>query len=738
MSAAASAQSATHRVTVIVTVDAQPVSAARIIEAQTGRLLAHTNTQGVAVLNLPLSDTIRAVSQAGTSLDANVSPATSTVRLRILKTVARVRTHNPSNLGFVSGDDIASIVFGGPSAAVSTMPGFRPASEGGNTSSSVDGLDLPDLPGRGSALPTFPSDLVTSASVSSADDGSIKSNFQLLVPSARPERSLSLGAASFSGANFGAQAAARIGKFGYAAQYYDKQNEGALSALDVPDSSGLTYGHAEGFAEHEASLEADYSDAGDYVQIVGFGDLSRRQDISRQKPGDVLVGVGPGNASIARTGTGWLYARRTVASSAISYLEVHYGGKILDDESNARLFGVPVSSNFQSAYWGASRKIDVLRMIGGRTLGFFVSNTATNVRTSVLRESLFRPNMLSEAGTSIDWTAAQNQYRLALQYQQQVGFTKNHDLSLRAQLSRNTSANSLFIAFYNGIGQKYRSAQAAAQALSPPTDSTVTCSPLSATVSAPALVSKKAPEVTSFEARWRRSLTPVLKLDVGGYGSQTRNALVDDIARNDGAFPPSYLDALGVYAQDLCETTALPEVYFERYVNAPSIFDIDGYTGLEYRSGSIIAKGFIEALREAAPDGIPGEMQSDVLPWRQIPGVPVLRGNLMLGYVKPRYLAGLDVSYEGVNNEFNLPAHFIVNAGAQLRLGPGRLQISLQNALDAYGQRFASPRYAVYFPTASGAVPTLATPLDRTWSLKYVWALRKTPDAAPTSPPEGS
>jgi hypothetical protein len=173
----------------------------------------------------------------------------------------------------------------------------------------------------------------------------------------------------------------------------------------------------------------------------------------------------------------------------------------------------------------------------------------------------------------------------------------------------------------------------------------------------------------------------------------------------------------------LCPGALLPpsEIFAERYVTVPRLNGREWYTTLEIPVGALRADISYETYSLCAP-AIPASLlggATTLEPGKQIDGVPLHRASFVLSQAQNGTLAAVALQYVSDNNSAYLPGHVTASLGVQRAFRHATLALSVQNVLGGYTGAFISPRYAVPLFTQYGPIPTLASPVRRTWTLRY-------------------
>ncbi|HTU70818.1 MAG TPA: hypothetical protein VMF11_10925 [Candidatus Baltobacteraceae bacterium] len=705
------------------------MAGADVIDGASGRILATTDRNGRANVRVVVGERIVAIQDRTRSAPTVVTTSGATIQLTILATIATTVSHSASVISSNGEDDVSTIALGGARGAARSSPISRSPGEGGMTSQSVDGVALPDLPvasaGVASSMTLFPSDLVTSTSLSTADDGTVNTNMGFLKPSDGPVRDLDLAASQFDGSSATVRAADRVNGFGYAIQLGMNADEGALDGYSGRDTSGLIYNHASDYREFESSLDLEYARGATFAQIVGFSDTQRQANVNRDMPGSLPLGVGPGNSIDGASSTGWVYLRRALLhGDALSYLDVHYGGDLNDGENQAFIAGIPEPSESELSFWGASRKLQFVHPTSTGDMSLYMSRTTTQ-SLSTFDESGFT-GATGSTDVGLLWnTAVRNtKYHVALSSQNSTGFLHYGGPSVSMTYVHSNGSDEVYAELFRGAIQSYEVAEAAASTFIPAIDSSITCSPQTATAQAPSVTDGRQPVGNS--AIWHASKTiSRVKVTAGGYASVIQNGLARQVASTASHVPAGYAASLAGFAQYACQSSAVTHVLYQSFRSVPQLLQIDNYVAFEYRSGIFLTRTYVESLRDVATSIDPAGTASTIIPWTQLQGVPKWRSNLLLGLTSGQRIVGVDVAYEGTNNENHIPGYVTVGVGARLPAPHGYLQFDIQNLFGTYADRFATTLGATSFSLDGMSVPYTATPIDRTWSVSYRFAVAR-------------
>jgi len=277
------------------------------------------------------------------------------------------------------------------------------------------------------------------------------------------------------------------------------------------------------------------------------------------------------------------------------------------------------------------------------------------------------------------------------------------------------------ISLSSTLAQTEEAGYANASALDPPQKAAVVCEPATATVGGPAQVGTTHPRARTLALSLSRDGNSG-SIRVGAFRSDVTNALVS--ANVTGyALPAGYGAELNAFFDTLCpgRTLGPANTFVQRYESVDVLRQAEWYVDATRRFGPVSLEAFYETFADApeqTPAGILGE-RTTLVAGAQLANVPLHRAGLTLAFARRTAMLALGARFVSANNEANLPSHVVSDAGLRVPLAPGTLEASVQNLFGAYEGLVSSPRYAVPLQTTAAPLYTLATPLQRTWTLHY-------------------
>jgi hypothetical protein len=718
---AASAQELCGVITVI-DADGNPVRAAGIEVAGTQRVLAHTNTDGrVKVCVEPQT---RLLARSGDFVSDAVLAAPVMHLSLHLEVIARVSSHPGPGTLRTSESSPSSIVAGNVGRALGYVPGYRDIAEGGPGGLSLNGvpLNLPAAPpGTAAAGGGFPSDLVSSFDAVQADDGSIQPDYHLLSPTPAFRWNTQIGADTFGGSDWKSTIAGPSGKLRYALAVAGGGDGGVLAGMTFADASGIAYDHGSQSHHVDGSLVLDDSIGNVNVAFVGAGSRQAAAYIVDLKPGPIVQGFGPGNIASQDFGTEYLLATTSRGRDSFSAIDVRYNGGAVDDLSNAILAGRPVPSNSGYRYFGSSDSLAWTRAFGPASLSLSVdtkSNTSTgfaNDFTGVERSGK------QDVKASYKFMRGQNGYGATLGADHLEGPFGGEALESTVFVSKRIGSINGRLSLSSSQAQSELATYATTYSLQPVETATLTCSPATASVAGASQTGTTHPRANDAILSLSQS-APTTTLHAGAFISDISNALVQATVP-DVLLPPDYLSSLDRFFATLCPTHSLPvsDVFVQRYETVPVLRQQEWYIDDTRKLGNVSIELSYETFSDTAAllsserGGV-----GTLVPGAQLPNVPLHRASVIVAVTHGKTIVALAARFVSANNAENLPGHLTVDSGVQFPIGFGRIEASAQNIFAAYSGRFTSPLYAVWIPTTRFALPTLATPLQTTWSLRYV------------------
>jgi hypothetical protein len=609
------------------------------------------------------------------------------------------------------------------------VPDYRSAAQGGSGRQSLNGvpLDLPAPPGTASASGGIPSDLISSFDAVQADDGSYP-DYHLLAPTPDFRATFTAGAASSDGSLWKASMAGPDGNLHYALALAAGGDDGRLAGQTFSDNSGVRYDHATGERHTAVSLTGNTQLGPVNVAFLGFDTNRSAAYITTNRPGDIVNGLGPGNRTGGDTGLEFLLATWSHGHDSFSAIDGRYRGAGTFDFTHALVDGIATPSDSGYRYDGRFESVNWTHSFGPNALSL---KAAANENTS---NAFYRTND-SPVQSGGGWVRTGSQmlslaYRVghgdasagaSLTAQRAGGAFAGSFLDATAFAARRIAGIDARIAVAATEAQTQEASYATTYSLAPPQTAAVTCAPATATVSGPADVGTTHPRSRTISLSLSRGGANG-SVRVGAFRSDISNALV--FANVGGtALPSGYVAQLGAFVESLCpgETLSAAGTFVQRYETVGVLRQAQAYVDAIRRLGPVSLEAFYETFTDAPAQtaaGLGGE-RTTLVPGAQLANIAPHRAGLTAAFSHGSALIAMGARYVSSNNEANLPGHVVGDAGLRVRLGPGALETSAQNLFGAYTGRLSSPRYAVPLMTTAAPLFTLATPIARTWTLRY-------------------
>jgi hypothetical protein len=710
------APSAAPVTVVFVTMDGKPAAGARVIDARSLRLLGTTNKDGALTITVPAGTLISAQRGTDVAQQIRVPVDGGSVHLSLLKFIVQVNS-KPTGGSAYGSEAAASLALGGPGNAARAVPNYRSLAEGGGGSVAVDGIDLPPFAQTGQYI-TLPVDLFENVTATSPDNGQVDLDYGLLHPTPSFATSAELSAQTYEGERWKGGASGMSGQLGYAFAAAGSDNAGPLYNYIGFDSSGESYNHSAASLNRSASLDLEHKTRSSFLQLAGFGTTGSANDINQQIPGRLLTGIGPGNYHHSESYGLWSFFRNTNGRDAVTALISTFGGGYFDNATDAEMFGVPTPNTAGVSYTGQTEKLEDYRQFFNSGIDLAFSSTTQHVVNSYDASSSRSYAAEQQFGGSYDLERGSWKLKFGTTYHLQHGFQDGTGFDTSGSLSRTDSKGSVGVAVYNGSAQKLVVAEAAAAALGPINQDTITCDPLAAIVPVQSEQESFNPTTTSFSVHALRT-NSTWSFGAGGFASDTPNAVVNFIAPSAGyTLPVGYFAALSAYARNLCAAKNDLLLLTQQYRTVTSLRQLESYASAKFQHRNLTVQGFVEYLR-AAVDCETTSLPTYPACGGQVPEVPPLRANLLLALASQNGTVALDLASEGRNNSNNLPGYTTLNLGLYKPFGKSFLRVSIQNVLNADTSQFYSPFLGVPITIGNVVIPTLARSLERTWSATY-------------------
>jgi len=642
--------------------------------------------------------------------------------------------HVDGSAPLVTESSATALVAGDVASALGLVPNYRSQREGGSGRQSLNGvpLELPTAPRNGGSgdEPGIPADLVESFSAAQADDGSISPNYHVLAPTSTTKLRFAAGATQWDGNLWKASLSGTSRKLGYAVVVAGGGDDGALAHDVFGDASGFAYDHSTRAHHLDASASLAYAIGSTQINVVAIGSHKTSADVLMAMPGGLAAGEGPGNETRTSTTFGYVVASQAHGRDSYHLLHAVFGGGLSDDANSASFAGTPVGSVSGYRYSGSYDEAAITRNFGAASLT--AKATATRVRTIAFAQYLGASHgsasdaALGSFSLGYESSSAPDGYGASLNAFHRSGIFPGGGLEANLHVRRMIRGTQLRLTFTHAQAQAQQAYSAGSYQLGAPSSATVTCDPVSATVGAPSQLAGRHPQADTLIGSVERRFANGARFDAGGFVSNGRDMFVPSTSSGVD-LPPGFAGALRRDVATLCPGAPLADsqIFAQRYVSVPRLNGREWYVAVVVPLGALRADVSYETYSLFAPT-IPAALQggaTTLAPGKQIDGVPLHRATLVLSQARGTTLAAIALQYVSDNNAAHLPGHVTASVGVQRAFGRGTLALSVQNALGGYGGTFVSPRYAVPLLTQSGSIPTLASPVRRTWTLRYTLPL---------------
>jgi hypothetical protein len=634
----------------------------------------------------------------------------------------------------VNENSATALVAGDVASALGLVPNYRSQREGGSGRQMLNGvpLELPTAPRNGGSgdEPGIPSDLVESFNAAQADDGSISPNYHVLAPTAKTQLRFATGATQWLGSLWKLGLSGASHKLGYALVAAGGGDDGPLAGKAFADVSGSAYDHSTRAHHLDGSLSLARAIGSTQISVVAIASRKRSNDVLTSMPGALATGEGPGNATSTSTTFGYVIASQAHGRDSYHLLHAMFGGGLSDDANAATFLQMPAGSLSGYRYSGTYDEAAITRNFDAASLTAKLG--ATSVHTTAFAQYLGRSfGSISTAGlksASLDYESSSgpNGYGGSVSAFRRGGVFPGGGVEANLHIRRSIGGAEFRLTATHAQAQSQEAYSAGSYQLGAPSSASVTCDPASAKVGAPSQLAGGHPKSDTLLGGVERRFANGARFNAGGFISNGHDMIVPE-ASSGFALPAGYESALRQDVATLCPGIQLAraQIFAQRYVSVPRLNGREWFAAIAVPLGALHADLSYETYSLSAPS-IPPSLSvgaTTLAGGKQIDGVPLHRATLILSNASPNTMAAIALQYVSDNNAANLPGHVTASLGVQRAFGRANLALSVQNVLGGYDGTYVSPRYAVPLLTGSGSIPTLATPVRRTWTLRYTIAL---------------
>ncbi len=696
-----------------------PVPGARVLD-ESSHVIGVTGANGAIDVSVKHRGSYHA--ERDGIVTATMPPANGSLVLVLIRSIgtAQARVDPSSTLLRATGPQ--ALAMGGASAALDLVPNFRSAEQGGSGTTLVEGvpLPLPPAPGGQSAVPD---DLVESASVTEAESGSTVPNFHLLSPTSPGAVSFSAGARAYDGSTWKSSVRDVHGHFGYALVAAGGGDGGPLAGTTLSDSSGLSYDHSTHARHIDGSAVFSYHpNVSSSISLVAFGSRARQADIGTSEQDGQLAGVGPYNEIRANAGTAFVRLATTHGRDTLQVVAVTFGGSSALDDRRAFADSRPIPSLSAFAYAGRYEEASATRAFDAGSLTLKATDQRVQIDAHGTGYANTAATSADTAGLSFQRRSSNSELTLELKGYRSIAGLQT------SMLGGNVQATTMLNGWRARLGTSVAPTQerefdaARVTKFDTPNAAAISCDGQTATIRG----SSDAPTAHPRTAMLSFALDPPRsrfgQFRVGGFASQTTNAIVRLLAV-DEALDPALAAALGFEYRSVCGAVLPADgIVTDGVASVRRLRGDELYVSDTWRKGRFTVSGFYETFADRAVDPGPqaAAVRTTLLSNAQLPGVPLHRANALVAYAGTRWSVAADALFTSANNAQNLPSHTVVSLGAATVVGPGRLEFSVQNVLGSYSRTYTEPDSAIGIASGGDPFRTLAIPLHRTWSVRYV------------------
>lgn len=627
-------------------------------------------------------------------------------------------------LGKLSGVSVATS--SGDSDATTTVS--LSGQDASQTSLTLDGIPL-NAPGTAGDLGAIGTDLFTRSSVSFGPQiGGLAGgvNFSTLQPTLSWQSAFSLAAGSNGKNNYSFGESGSVGKLGLAVMHTYRMMPSLLDGMRFLDQSGLDYSH-QGDRQQKGTLvnlryELDQAQtlSGMLLDSTGGSEI-----VCTQQTGALPCGYGPGNFY------GTHFKLYSISDNAL----------IGDTVVGASLYGTDMAStrNLLDRYidgiaapTGTSQAFDsrgftlnaTLPAKQRHTISVSAYGTSSSARFSPLVPQaapyVYPGQRTSYAAITLnDAVRSSAQLRLLGSIGLSTGSNAGLSTLVSAAAAWTPDTADTFSASYGIGGAAPRAGRFGV--LSDPAQLRYDCTGSVAYGNAPGAEPGQSSSVSANLSYTRRSKAGMTSVSLY---RQVQNGIVlptqvnGTVLGSVSPFPAGYFNTIGAAFGRTCGN-AVPfgpqDVYFSTPVGGTQRVYQGARIGGFYQLGNLVVEPYYDVQSAVAGGGgfLLDNPYSITLAGAQLPNVPLHRAGITLDYKAPHaaveWLA--DANYTGANNQQNLPANTVVDAGVDVALSRGSLVLAMTNVFDAYGGIFAGPQWAVPYTTPNGTqIATIARP----------------------------
>jgi hypothetical protein len=609
------------------------------------------------------------------------------------------------------------------------------------TALSVNGIPL-NAPGSAGNVRAINSDLFTGANVSFGPQtggfGGGGVGFSTLQPTLSWQSEFSLSAGSNGKNNYLASESGSIGKLGFAFTHTFRATPSLLDGMTFLDASGLSYSHNGDRNSSGTLLNLRYqlTDA-QTVSALYMHSVNSANMVCTQFTGPVPCGYGPDNTTNTAFDLYSLTDNALIGDTQVAASFYGTRSSSLNDMLNRFVGGVAEPTGTQSANYSNGFTLNATLPARDRHTISITANTSNS-------RSAFTP--LVAAAAPYTFNGQSNSYSSVtindairanpkLRFNDSIGISRSSTgpgtLLLGFSTNWAPTTSDTYGFSYNLGGSGARVGREGV--LSDPAQLRFDCNGDVAFGSAPG---DNAAANSSTSAR----LSYTHKMNGGLISAQvyrqSQNGVVLPVDVNGTAlvgssiFPPGYFAIAQNTFVNECGvpvgTAFGPQnTYFSTPISGVQRvfegFQLNGF----FTFGSLVVEPFYDTQVAKANSSDPRFVNpyAITVAGTQLPNVPLHRAGLTLDY-KPAHSAFewlVRANYTGSNNQQNLPAYTMVDAGINYHASRGDLTFAANNIFNTYGGIFATSQGAVPYVTQAGTIiPTVARPNPpRQYSVTY-------------------
>jgi hypothetical protein len=355
------------------------------------------------------------------------------------------------------------------------------------------------------------------------------------------------------------------------------EDDGPLAGATLADVSGERYGHATHARHTDISLALSHAIGSTQINAAGFTSTKRADDIDPTLPGDILAGVGAGNATTNTSAFEYIIATQTHGRDAYHLLDSRFAGGNADDAPNAAVAGVPAGYAAGYRYSGSYDEFALTRAFAASslTLKTTLTQTATTGYVSTAGFAIQTPSRTGQSTLGVDYehTARAHGYGMQVDAAHRFGAFPGTDLEARAHVKTTLAGTAVQLSATHTQAQLQEAYSAGAYDFSAPATASITCAGPSATIIGAAGALGRHPQADTLGVHAQRRLGQNANVSAGGFISVSRDGLVFPASQLGATLDPAYRAQVAADVALLCPGHALGAdgLFVQRYESVPRL-----------------------------------------------------------------------------------------------------------------------------------------------------------------------